>query len=162
MTIDTDARDAAMTDASQDTNDTTTDAVTPATQAPPVDIDRAVEAILMIADEPQSLVSLATALRRPVKAVHEAINRLVADYDGLDGTVRAHGANPKMIGKNLMEIRDVDGKFFVKERVEMAKKKQPFWQDYKFTNPTSGKIEPKTMYCVPEDDMVMCGGVYLK
>ena len=81
---------------------------------------------------------------------------------GLDGTVRAHGANPKMIGKNLMEIRDVDGKFFVKERVEMAKKKQPFWQDYKFTNPTSGKIEPKTMYCVPEDDMVLCGGVYLK
>ena len=81
---------------------------------------------------------------------------------GLDGTVRAHGANPKMIGKNLMEIRDVDGKFFVKERVEMAKKKQPFWQDYKFTNPTSGKIEPKTMYCDPEDDMVMCAGVYLK
>lgn len=85
----------------------------------------------------------------------------VVIYD-LDGTVRAHGANPKMIGKNLMEIRDVDGKFFVKERVEMAKKKQPFWQDYKFTNPTSGKIEPKTMYCDPEDDMVMCAGVYLK
>lgn len=42
---------------------------------------------------------------------------------GLDGTVRAHGANPKMIGKNLMEIRDIDGKFFIKERVEMAKKK---------------------------------------
>ena len=81
---------------------------------------------------------------------------------GLDGTVRAHGANPKMIGKNLMEIRDVDGKFFVKERVELGKKKQPFWQDYKFTNPTSGKIEPKTMYCDPEDDMVMCAGVYLK
>ena len=81
---------------------------------------------------------------------------------GLDGLVRAHGANPKMIGKNLMEIKDVDGKFFIKERVEMAKKKAPFWQDYKFTNPVSGKIEPKTMYCVPEDDMVVCGGVYLK
>jgi signal transduction histidine kinase len=81
---------------------------------------------------------------------------------GLDGTVRAHGANAKMIGKNLLEIKDVDGKFFVKERVELAKKKQPFWQDYKFTNPVSGKIEPKSMYCVPEDDLVVCGGVYLK
>lgn len=81
---------------------------------------------------------------------------------GLDGVVRTHGANPKMIGKNLMEIRDVDGKFFIKERIELAKKKKPFWQDYKFTNPTNGKIEPKTMYCVPEDDMVLCGGVYLK
>lgn len=81
---------------------------------------------------------------------------------GLDGVVRAHGANAKMIGKNLMEIKDVDGKAFVKERVELGKKKQPFWQDYKFTNPLSGQIEPKSMYCMPEDDMVICGGVYLK
>ena len=89
MTIDTDALETDMTDAITDTIDTptTADAAAPATQAAPVDLDRAVEAILMIADEPQSLVSLATALRRPVKAVHEAVNRLVADYDGVDGTV---------------------------------------------------------------------------
>lgn len=81
---------------------------------------------------------------------------------GMDGLVRAHGANGKMIGKNLMEIKDIDGKFFIKERIDMARKKVPFWQEYKFTNPTNGKIEPKTMYCVPEDDLVLCGGVYLK
>ena len=81
---------------------------------------------------------------------------------GTDGVVRAHGANAKMIGKNLMELKDVDGKAFVKERVDMAKKKVPFWQDYKFNNPVTGKIEPKTMYCVPEDDLIVCGGVYLK
>jgi len=81
---------------------------------------------------------------------------------GNDGVVRAHGANAKMIGKNLMEIKDVDGKYFVKERVELAKKNKPFWQEYKFTKPGSGKIEPEAMYCVPEDDMVVCGGVYLK
>jgi len=81
---------------------------------------------------------------------------------GLDGVVRAHGANAKMIGKNLMELKDVDGKPFVRERVEMAKKKVPFWQDYKFNNPVTGKIEPKTMYCVPEEDIIVCGGVYVK
>ncbi|WP_342118455.1 cache domain-containing protein [Pseudoduganella sp. OTU4001] len=81
---------------------------------------------------------------------------------GTDGVVRAHGGNAKMIGKNLMELKDVDGKAFVKERVEMAKKKVPFWQDYKFNNPTTNKIEPKTMYCVPEEDLIVCGGVYLK
>ncbi len=32
---------------------------------------------------------------------------------GLDGTVRAHGANSKMVGKNLIELKDVDGKPFV-------------------------------------------------
>lgn len=79
---------------------------------------------------------------------------------GLDGTVRAHGANEKMIGKNLIDLRDVDGKEFVKERVEMAKAKGTFWQDYKFTNPTSKKIEPKSMYCEKLDDAAVCGGIY--
>lgn len=79
---------------------------------------------------------------------------------GLDGTVRAHGANEKMIGKNLIDLRDVDGKEFVKERVEMAKNKGTFWQDYKFTNPTSKKIEPKSMYCEKLDDAAVCGGIY--
>jgi signal transduction histidine kinase len=79
---------------------------------------------------------------------------------GLDGTVRAHGANEKMIGKNLIDLKDVDGKAFVKERVEMAQAKPTFWQDYKFTNPTTKKIEPKSMYCERVDDAVLCGGIY--
>lgn len=79
---------------------------------------------------------------------------------GLDGTVRAHGANEKMIGKNLIELKDVDGKAFVKERVELAQAKGTFWQDYKFTNPVSKKIEPKSMYCEKLDDAVVCGGIY--
>ena len=42
----------------------------------------------MVADEPQSLVSLATALGAPVPAVRQSIERLVADYDGADGRLR--------------------------------------------------------------------------
>lgn len=79
---------------------------------------------------------------------------------GLDGTVHAHGANNKMIGKNLIELKDIDGKLFVKERVELGKAKPTFWQDYKFTNPESKKIEPKTMYCERLAETVVCGGVY--
>jgi segregation and condensation protein B len=60
-------------------------ALAPAT---PVTIDRALEAIFMVADEPQSLVGLATALQRPVSEVRKAVARLVADYDGTDGGVR--------------------------------------------------------------------------
>jgi cytochrome c len=79
---------------------------------------------------------------------------------GLDGTVHAHGANEKMIGKNLIDLKDVDGKAFVKERVELAKSKGTFWQDYKFTNPVTKKIEPKAMYCEKLDESVVCGGIY--
>lgn len=79
---------------------------------------------------------------------------------GLDGTVRAHGANEKMVGKNLIELKDVDGKAFVKERVDLAQSKGTFWQDYKFTNPVTKKIEPKAMYCEKLEDAVVCGGIY--
>jgi segregation and condensation protein B len=51
-------------------------------------LERALEAILMVADEPLSLVSLATGLGAPVPAVRQSIERLVADYDGEDGGVR--------------------------------------------------------------------------
>ncbi len=78
----------------------------------------------------------------------------------LDGTVLAHGANEKMVGKNLIGLKDVDGKAFVQERVDLAKVKTSFWQDYKFTNPETKKIEPKAMYCERLDDTVVCGGIY--
>lgn len=79
---------------------------------------------------------------------------------GLDGTVHAHGANEKMVGRNLIDLKDVDGKPFVKERVELGKANATFWQDYKFTNPETKKIEPKTMYCERLDQTVVCGGIY--
>lgn len=80
---------------------------------------------------------------------------------GLDGKCLAHGANPKQIGRDLIDLTDVDGKYFVKERVELAKAKPAgFWQDYKFTNPVSKKIEPKVMYCERLGDTAVCGGVY--
>jgi segregation and condensation protein B len=53
-----------------------------------LDLDRALEAILMVADEPQSLVDMATTLSTPVSAVRKAIARLVADFDGENGTIR--------------------------------------------------------------------------
>jgi segregation and condensation protein B len=55
---------------------------------PVVELERRLEAIFMVADEPQSLVSLATALGAPVPAVRQSIERLVADFDGEDGGTR--------------------------------------------------------------------------
>ena len=79
---------------------------------------------------------------------------------GLDGTVLAHGANDKMVGKNLIDLKDIDGKAFVKERVELGQTKSSFWQDYKFTDPLTKKVEPKTTYCERLDATVVCGGIY--
>jgi cytochrome c len=79
---------------------------------------------------------------------------------GLNGVVYAHGANAKLIGTDQSNAKDPDGKAFVAERIAMAKKGQPFWQDYKFMDPLSHTVEPKEMYCVPLNDTAVCGGVY--
>lgn len=58
------------------------------TSDPAADLERRIEAILMVADEPQSLVAIASALGAPVPAVRQSVERLVADYDGLAGGPR--------------------------------------------------------------------------
>ena len=78
----------------------------------------------------------------------------------LDGKVLAHGSNPKFVGKDMSDAQDVDGKLFVKERVEMAAKQASFWQDYKFVNPVTKKVEPKEMYCERLENTAICAGVY--
>lgn len=72
----------------------------------PADIARRLEAILMIIDEPQSLVSLAAAVGAPVASVRRAIEELVADYDG-DRSGPRRG----------FELREVGGgwRFYVRE-----------------------------------------------
>ncbi len=52
------------------------------------DVARRLEAILLVIEEPQSLVALATAVSAPVAAVRQAIEALVEDYDGRAGGPR--------------------------------------------------------------------------
>jgi len=79
----------------------------------------------------------------------------------MDGTALAHGLNAKFVGKNMMELRDANGKEHIRERMELAKTKASFWQDFTFVNPVNKKMEPKQMYCERTDDMlVVCGGIY--
>ena len=67
---------------------TETDEELEATRPAIGDLERALEAVFMIADEPQSVVSLATSLGVPVPAVRQTIERLAADYDGETGGPR--------------------------------------------------------------------------
>lgn len=72
-----------------------------------IDLERSLEAIFMVADEPQSLVGLATAINAPVPAVRQTIERLVADYDGVEGGVRRG-----------FELREVGGGWRIYVRAE--------------------------------------------
>jgi signal transduction histidine kinase len=80
-------------------------------------------------------------------------------YD-FQGVIVAHPKNPKLVGKNMLEVPDVDGKLFRKDIVETAKTKGAGWVDYKYKNPESGKIEEKTTYLLKAGDVIFCAGIY--
>jgi len=82
----------------------------------------------------------------------------VVVYD-MNGKNLAH-LNPKMVGKEMLDLTDVDGKFFIRERIELVKAKGKAWQDYKFVNPVSKQIEPKSMYVEKFENVIVGCGIY--
>jgi cytochrome c len=73
------------------------------------------------------------------------------------GMVRAHGGNAALIGKNTVRLMDVDGKAFVKEMIEV---KDTGWVDYKWQNPETKALSPKTVYVIRQGDYLICAGAY--
>jgi cytochrome c len=78
------------------------------------------------------------------------------------GVILANPVNPAMIGKDLVDVPDADGKPFRREILELAKKKGKGWVDYKFKNPASGKVEAKTTYIQLVGDVTLEAGIYKK
>ncbi|MDO9259896.1 MAG: cache domain-containing protein [Pseudomonadota bacterium] len=77
-----------------------------------------------------------------------------------DGKMLAHGVNPKLVGKSLIELKDIDGKYFVKEYVDLAKTKGSGWVDFKWPNPITKVVQQKSMYVEKMDDLVVGCGIY--
>lgn len=69
----------------------------------------------------------------------------VMAYDN-KGTVMGHGANEKLIGKNLIEMKDPNGVMVVAELTKMATTKGEGWVDYSWPHPQSKKLEDKSTY----------------
>jgi len=75
------------------------------------------------------------------------------------GVISAHGANAKLIGKSMYDIKDAAGKLFMQEIINVGKKGSG-WVEYQWTNPVSKKIEPKIAYVQGYGDMAVVCGIY--
>lgn len=80
-------------------------------------------------------------------------------YD-MNGVSLAHGTNPKMVGKNLLNMKDNEGKPMIQEMVKVAKEKGSGWVDYKWPNPVTKAVEAKSGYVERVDDFLIGSGVY--
>lgn len=78
------------------------------------------------------------------------------------GIVLAHPVNPSIVGKDLTDVPDANGKRYRRDIIELAAKQGKGWVDYQYKNPASGKIEAKTTYILRIDDVVLEAGIYKK
>jgi signal transduction histidine kinase len=76
------------------------------------------------------------------------------------GKTLAHGANLRMVGKDNINLQDANGKFMIKERLEIIKTKPKGQQEFAFLNPMTKQIEPKVMFFERMNDIVVACGAY--
>jgi methyl-accepting chemotaxis protein len=104
----------------------------------------------------------------PEKTFGEISNKLgpfcdrdlyVVVYD-MNGRNFAHGANPALIGKDLIDAKDGAGNPFVRERIAIIQNSGKGWQDYMFLNPISKQVEAKCMYLDRYQNLIVGCGVY--
>jgi signal transduction histidine kinase len=104
------------------------------------------------------------------EATFKAVSdKSVADYHDRDlypfiydmaGICVAHGARPALIGKNLIDLKDQDGKFLIREMVDLAKGPGSGWIAYKWPNPITNKIEDKISYVEKMGNYFVGVGIY--
>lgn len=78
----------------------------------------------------------------------------------IDGPMLAHPHNQRLIGKNMLELPDADGKKFRKEIIEGAKTKGKGWVDFRYNNPKNQEIEKKSSYYFRSGDVILEAGIY--
>jgi cytochrome c len=76
------------------------------------------------------------------------------------GKMLSHGANAKMIDKNVIDLKDADDKYFIREFVNVANTKGKGWIDYKWVNPVNKAIEIKSSYVERHADLIIGCGIY--
>jgi signal transduction histidine kinase len=78
-----------------------------------------------------------------------------------DGVQPVHGKNPKIPGKNVMEMRDGDGIYLIKEMIKTCTSKEGHgWVKYKWPNSITNKLDAKQTYIEKFGDYCVGAGIY--
>jgi cytochrome c len=75
------------------------------------------------------------------------------------GVAVVQGNNAGLIGKSTIDLKDVDGKAFIREMIAVA---DAGWVEFKWQNPLTKAVEAKTAYEVRVGDYVVGVGAYAK
>ncbi|MBJ7313806.1 cache domain-containing protein [Rugamonas sp. CCM 8940] len=72
-----------------------------------------------------------------------------------------HGKNPKIVGKDVSDMRDADGVYLIREIIKACNSPAgKGWVSYKWPNPVSKAVESKQSYVVRIDEYCLGTGIY--
>ena len=74
------------------------------------------------------------------------------------GVMQYH-VNPKMVGKDLLEVKDQSGRAYNKEMVAIGKGTKPGSVQYEWAHPETKKLVPKVAYLSPAPGADVFAGV---
>jgi len=79
---------------------------------------------------------------------------------GPDNRIMASYGVPVLLGKDATKLKDVEGKPFGQEIVDLAKTKGSGWVDYRMTNAATHKVAEKTSWVIRVGDYIVFVGAY--
>jgi cytochrome c len=80
----------------------------------------------------------------------------------ISGVVVAHGGNPKLVGRNMSDVRGPDGRLANVEINHLGLTQGSGWLEFRWPNPATKRIELKAAYVLKVDDHTVCGSGYYK
>ncbi len=90
--------------------------------------------------------------------VQDDLYVFVVDLDTM--VMQAHGSMPRLINRNVKDLKDPDGKLIIQEMVRIARAKGRGELSYKWLNQVTGKKENKTSYIQRVGDYMVAVGYY--
>lgn len=74
-----------------------------------------------------------------------------------DGVFLAHPIRPSFVGKNVIDLQDIEGTFLIRNFLEIEREG---WSAYKWSHPVTKEIRPKKSYIINLGDYVIGAGAY--
>ena len=79
----------------------------------------------------------------------------------MDGNVLSHGGEEALIGKNMIDLKDSAGKYFIKKFIKLMEESNDGWTEYYWRNYETQKVEMNLTYLKKFNENIFFGcGAY--
>ncbi|MBK1680732.1 cache domain-containing protein [Rhodocyclus tenuis] len=124
------------------------------------------------ADDARKLLDSAVAevrrlgIARAADSFNDAHGRFVRDdlyvfaVNLASGKFEAHGMNPRWVGTDASDLRDVEGHPLIREMIDLAKTRGEGVVDYVWRNPVTNSVEKKRSFIRRENGSLIAVGFY--